>query len=73
MAIALTTVLLTLGLMAITGAFAYALNKIGPIAVWGITSSLMLVSLAFGWEVELIIGLAALNITLDVIAVVIDG
>lgn len=73
MAIALTTVLLTLGLMAITGAFALVLGKIGPIAVWGIVSALMLVSITFGFPMETILGLATLCFLLEVITVVIDG
>lgn len=73
MAIALTTVLLTLGLMAITGGFAIFLGKIGPIALWGLLSSLMLMSITFGFPTETILGLATLCFLLEVIVVVIDG
>lgn len=69
----LANVILVLGLIGITGAFAFALKKVGPIALWGIGSTLMVVSLNFGYQNDVIMGLATLIFLVEVITVVIDG
>lgn len=69
----LPEVILTLGLIGITGAFAFLTKKIGAIAVWGLTSTLMVVSLNFGYQNDVIMGLAVITFLIIVITVVIDG
>lgn len=69
----LVQVIMTLGLIAITGAFAFVLKKVGTIAVWGLTSTLMIISLNFGYNYEIIMALAAISFLVETITVVIDG
>lgn len=70
---ALPTTLLILGLLTITGAFSFVTKKIGAIAVWGLTAILILVSLTFGYQLEVIMGLATMSFLISTIVVVIDG
>lgn len=69
----LVNAIFSLGLIGITGAFAYALKKIGAIALWGIASSLILVSLTFNWGMNTVIGLAVISLLISVITVIFDG
>lgn len=69
----LINVILTLGLIGVTGAFAFVVKKVGAIALWGICSSLMIVTLTFDFTIELTMGLAVISLLISVMTVVIDG
>lgn len=69
----LVNVSLTLGLIGITGAFSFGIKKIAGIALWGFASTLMVVSLNFGYNIAVILGLASLVFLTNVILVVFDA
>lgn len=69
----LAQVIMTLGLIAITGSFAFVLKKVGAIAIWGLASTLMVISLNFGYNYEVVMALATITFLVEIITVVIDG
>lgn len=69
----LVNVILTLGLIGVTGAFAFVTKKVGAIALWGLVSTLMVITLAFEFVIELTMGLSAISFLISVISVVFDG
>lgn len=69
----LVNVILTLGLIGTTGAFAFVSKKVGAIALWGLVATLMVVTLTFDFTIELTMGLSAISLLITVISVVIDA
>lgn len=71
--IPLAQVVLSLGIISITGAFAFLIKKLGSIVIWGITSMLILVALTFEWQIGVVLGLGVMSFLISIITVLFDG
>lgn len=70
--IELVEAILLLGIISITGGFAYAMKMVGPLAVWALASALMLIGVTFEYPFEIVLGLGVLTFLVELITLVID-
>lgn len=52
---------------------AFFIRKIGPIAVWCLTTSFMIIAFAFSYPIEIIMGLGVLSVLTSMIVLVLEA
>lgn len=68
-----TNVVITaFSIIAVTGAAALTMKKVGPIALWGVGSALILMAMAFEYSRQVIFGIGIIIFLLESIAVVLE-